>query len=116
MINSFKDKYRFLSNFYILENPIVWEGIKYPTNEHFYQAMKTENDFIRAKISLCSTPGKSKKEGNKVQLRNDWEEVKDTVMEIGLWLKFLSNRRLLKRLLLTKTKELTEGNYWHDNY
>lgn len=118
MIDSFEDKYRFLSNFFILpeDGYIRWEGLYYPTNEHFYQAMKTKDSSIRKKISICTTPGLSKKYGNKINLREDWEDIKDTVMEIGLLQKFLLNRKLQKRLLLTSNKKLIEGNYWHDNY
>jgi len=118
MINSFKDKYRFLSNFFILpeDGYIRWEGLYYPTNEHFYQAMKTIHTKERQEISICQSAGNAKRLGNKIQLRNDWEDIKDVVMEIGLMQKFLLNRKLQKQLLLTSNKRLIEGNYWHDNY
>lgn len=39
IINRFTEEYDFLSNFY---PSVIWEnGIKYPTNEHFFQASKT---------------------------------------------------------------------------
>ena len=41
MIDCFDGHWAFLSNFYW--NEIEFEGITYPTNEHFFQAMKTLN-------------------------------------------------------------------------
>ena len=38
-IDSFSGEYDFLSNFYSQE--ITYDGIKYPTNEHAFQAAKT---------------------------------------------------------------------------
>lgn len=39
MIDRFRGKYWFLSNFY--ESPIEEENIVYPTLEHYFQAQKT---------------------------------------------------------------------------
>ena len=39
MIVEFDGEYEFLSNFY--HSPFTHDGITYPTNEHFFQAMKT---------------------------------------------------------------------------
>jgi len=44
-INTFRGKYRFLSNFYYAE--VNYEGIRYPTVEHAYQAAKTLSTDIR---------------------------------------------------------------------
>lgn len=51
MINEFRGKYRFLSNFFSQKVPVVYENITYPTVEHFYQAMKATNEAIRLSIS-----------------------------------------------------------------
>ena len=42
MINSFSGRWVFLSNFYPVE--IEHQGIKYPTVEHYYVAMKVKGD------------------------------------------------------------------------
>jgi predicted NAD-dependent protein-ADP-ribosyltransferase YbiA (DUF1768 family) len=52
--------------------------------------------------------------GRKVQLRPDWEKVKEYYMELGLRLKF-ENPSLRQKLLETGSDELIEGNSWHDN-
>ena len=98
MIVEFDGEYAFLSNFY--DSPIFYEGITYPTNEHFFQAMKT--------LDLA------KRMGRNVQLRPDWEKVKVDVMRTGLMLKF-TDAALAEKLLATGDEELVEGNWWHDN-
>ena len=74
MIVDFDREYSFLSNFY--DSPFVHEGITYPTNEHFFQAMKTLDQEERKKIAAAATPGQSKRLGRHVALRPDWEAIK----------------------------------------
>ena len=112
MIVEFDGQYAFLSNFY--PSPFVHDGIAYPTNEHFFQAMKTLDIDERKKIAAAETPGLAKRMGRKVQLRSDWEKVKVYYMELGLRLKF-ANKTLAKKLIDTGDEELIEGNWWHDN-
>lgn len=112
MINCFDGKWAFLSNFYW--NEIEFEGIVYPTNEHFFQAMKTLNNDERRQIANCLTPGQAKRMGRRVALRSDWESVKEDVMFLGLCLKF-ADEQLANQLLETGDEELVEGTTWHDN-
>ena len=112
MINCFDGKWAFLSNFYWSE--IEFEGIVYPTNEHFFQAMKTLDNDERRQIANCLTPGQAKRMGRRVALRPDWEDVKESVMLEGLCLKF-ADEQLADWLLETGDEELIEGTTWHDN-
>ena len=57
MITEFDGKYAFLSNFY--HAPFTYDGIEYPTNEHFFQAMKTLDQEERKKIAAAASPGKA---------------------------------------------------------
>lgn len=112
-INKFDGEFAFLSNFYPSE--IEYEGIKFPTVEHAFQAAKTLSHYERQMISEAGTPGSAKAMGRKVQLRSNWEEIKDDIMKICLKQKF--KHSILCRLLLsTGNAELIEGNYWHDNH
>ena len=111
MIDCFDMKHAFLSNFYW--NDIEFEGIVYPTNEHFFQAMKTLNVEERRVIANCRTPGQAKRMGRKVTLRPDWEDVKVAIMKEGLYRKF-SDEQLADWLLETGNHELVEGNDWCD--
>ena len=113
MINCFEREYAFLSNFY--PSPIEYEGIKYPTVEAAFQAEKTLDLHMKMTIATTDNPGKAKRMGRKVVLREDWEEIKDKIMEDCLRLKF-SDPILREKLLATGDEELEEGNWWHDNY
>ena len=112
MIKEFTGKYEFLSNFW--HSPFTYEGIVYPTNEHFFQAMKTLDWNERNWIASAETPGVAKRRGRTCPLRSDWEKVKDEVMLTGLRIKF-SNPALRTQLIMTGDEELVEGNWWHDN-
>ncbi len=114
MIKEFKNKYRFLSNFH--NSPISYKGKIYPTSEHLFQSLKTKDEKLQEDIRLASTPGKSKKMGRKVLLRNNWEEIKDSKMYRVLKLKFSKDSELEDSLFDTGEEHLVEGNYWHDNY
>ncbi len=111
MINCFDGKYAFLSNYY--NSPITHDGITYPTNEHFFQAMKTLKIDERLAIAAAETPGQSKRMGRSVTLRSDWETIKSYYMELGLRLKF-QNPDLAAKLIATGDEELIEGNTWGD--
>lgn len=113
IINSFSGQYRFLSNFWL--SPFIYQGIVYPTVEHFYQAQKTVYIFERQKIACLETPGQAKRAGRKCTLRSGWETLKEKVMEYGIHRKF-EDKDLAQLLIATKDTILIEGNTWHDNY
>lgn len=113
MIDKFEGQYDFLSNFY--PSPFEWHGVNYPTVEHFFQAAKanTQEDFNM--VMREPNPGGAKHAGRNVELRPDWEEIKDKVMYTALKEKF-AIPELRKKLLDTDNEYLVEGNTWHDNY
>lgn len=113
-IDYFDEEYAFLSNFY--DSPIEKDGITYPTNEHFFQAMKTLDEKERKAIAAAETPGKAKRMGRRVNLREDWEAVKVDVMREGLLLKFTTYFELAQKLIATGDAMLVEGNWWNDTF
>ena len=113
MINSFEGKYAFLSNFY--EHPISEGSLTFPTNEHYFQAMKTLDLTERIAIARAGTPGQSMRMGRSVKLRSDWEDIKLSVMETALRLKF-ADPELAAMLKATGDEELVEGNWWNDTF
>jgi ribA/ribD-fused uncharacterized protein len=113
MIDSFREKYRFLSNFYPVW--VVYEGIAYPSSEHAYQAAKSLDVDIRRQISVMEKPGQTKRFGASLQKREDWDDVKASVMLDIVRIKF-KNPVLAKQLIGTGDEELIEGNHWHDNF
>lgn len=112
IIATFDGEYAFLSNFYY--SPITIAGINFPTVEHAFQAMKTIDVAERQLIAAAPTPGKAKRLGRTVHLREDWEEAKESVMYLCLKAKF-SIPELREKLLATDEACLIEGTLWHDN-
>jgi ribA/ribD-fused uncharacterized protein len=113
MIDNFKGKYRFLSNFYPCL--IRYEENFYPSVEHAYQAAKTlDLDFQKA-IFFAPYAVDAKRIGRNAPLREDWEDIKVDVMENLLKQKF-SIFELKSKLLATGNEELVEGNWWGDTF
>ena len=117
MITQFKDEYRWLSNFWFFDSPMVRKGgWVFPTNEHFYVAMKTSDLGVRKQV--CSHPLKGlKKFGTTFPLRDDWDDIKLGVMLYGLRYKFSKcNPSLRQHLIDTGDQEIQEGNWWGDRF
>jgi ribA/ribD-fused uncharacterized protein len=125
IINSFSGPYRWLSNFWMILIP--YEGITFPSTEHAYQAAKTTNIDKRFWISqMTDGPpvracANAKRAGNKLDIRDDWEDVKLSVMEEVLRQKFNlqgSHKHidLCHKLMNTHGEQLIEGNDWGNVY
>jgi len=113
IIDRFNGEYRFLSNFF--NSPQIVEGIKYSCNENYFQAMKTI-DINAHKIIATLSPKEAKKFGRSLQLRPDWNIVRNDFMLSGVIHKFQQNGYIAKKLKDTGESLLIEGNQWHDNY
>ena len=124
MIDKFEGRWRFLSNFYPCK--IDHKGITYPSVEHFYVAMKVNDEQLingvyytpadfREVISKVQNPADVKKIGSKLKLRSGWDDKKLDVMNWAVRQKF-KDERLAELLLSTGDQELIEGNYWKDFY
>lgn len=109
MINSFKGDNFFLSNFF--SAPITYEGLTYRNNEAAFQAAKTK---INREEFVTLDPSSAKKLGRQIELREDWEEVKNKVMYDICLAKFTQNPSLREKLIATGNEELVEGNTWGD--
>lgn len=113
MINEFRGEYYFLSNF--SDSKIEYDGYIYLNAEAAFQAQKSNNSTYKY-IMQYQDAATAKKEGRKVKLRPDWEQVKDNIMYYVILAKFEQNEDLKAKLLATGDKYLEEGNTWHDNY
>lgn len=110
-IISFREEYRFLSNFW--PTVIEYKGIIYRTVEAAFQAAKTDDEKIKREISLLS-PNKAKRYSKTITLKPEWDIDKLSIMEELLRLKFVGGLALLLRA--TGNADLIEGNTWHDNF
>ena len=116
-ITSFSGQHFFLSNFYPVS--VTYEGIWYPTSEHAYVAAKTLDPIIREKVALVPSAGQVKKFGRKIDLREDWENVKVAEMRKILENKFSPFRSdvpIRSWLDATVPRQLIEGNTWGDTF
>lgn len=111
MINQFRGKYYFLSNFY--ERKIIYNGITYRNNEAAFHAQKSLSDSERFSNL---TGAESKRLGRKVLLRKDWDTIKEKLMYEICLCKFTQHEDLKNALLMTGNKKLEEGNTWNDCY
>ena len=110
-IEGFFGKHRFLSNFHL--ESVVYKGIKYPTNEHAYQAAKSLDPIVREEISKIVSPRDARRAGQKVKCREDFDEIKISVMEEINRIKF-QVPYLAKLLKETGDAYLEETNWWKD--
>lgn len=111
MIDEFRGKYFFLSNFY--SAPITYNGLTYLNNEAAFQAQKTIDPMHREAFTKYD-PSQAKRNGRRVTLRNNWEEIKFNVMYEICLAKFSQNEELKTKLLATGDEHLEEGNTWGD--
>lgn len=113
-ITKFRDEHRWLSNFWM--TPADYDGVRYPSSEHAYQAAKTLELSEREYIRGLETPGMSKTAGQDLDLRPDWDSVKYSVMEEITRSKYELDTELRDKLLATKGQDIIEGNHWCDVY
>jgi ribA/ribD-fused uncharacterized protein len=111
---SFKGPNLFLSNF--TPCSVELDGVTYPSVEHAYQAAKTTDPNIRALFLIPNlTAGKTKRMAKTLKIREDWNDIRVSVMESLLRQKFASGSEFAKKLIALEG-DIVEGNYWHDNF
>ena len=114
MIKFFADEYYFLSNYY---DPcrVTYHGITYWNSEAAYQAQKCKNPDERIRFAKLA-PDVAKALGKSVEIREDWDDIRDEVMHDVVLAKFTQHPELAKKLIATRRQYLVEGNDWHDNH
>jgi ribA/ribD-fused uncharacterized protein len=127
--------YGFLSNFHVAIFSV--QGVQYPSCEHWYQSMKSDDPDVQLRIRSAPTPGMARRWGQQIEIRPDWdqevgtptlqdmfrdqdgvilEKVKDHIMFTGLVQKFTQRRELRKSLLDTGDALLVENSGSRDSY
>lgn len=112
-VNRFRGEWWFLSNFYPIE--VEYNGEKYATAEHAYQAAKTLDLTAHDAVKNAPTAGVAKRMGKTVPLRDRWKTLRIPIMLQIVRAKF--SRPSMRMLLLSTCDfELIEGNHWHDTF
>lgn len=84
---------------------------KFHAYEAAFQAQKCPE---RAAEFANLTPSEAKHLGRHVELRHDWENIKDNIMFGVVKAKFSQNANLKQKLLATGNSRLFEENNWGD--
>lgn len=112
VVEMFRGEFWFLSNFYECE--IKYGSLRFKCLEAAFQALKSKDWNVRKMFE--NLDGKSAKAlGRKIELREDWNSIREKVMEYLVRIKF-SNEYLKNKLLSTGNAVLIEGNYWNDKF
>lgn len=115
-ITSFRGPNAFLSNFY--PAPIRLFKRTFDSSEILYQALKS-NENIEAvldEFSNITNPVEAKRRGYSLPMKPNWDQIKESVMDFVVDLKFKQNVGLQRRLAFTQPSILIEGNMHHDNF
>ena len=94
------------------------DGVFWKTSEHYYQAQKFIDYNTKIRIQNAETPKIASVIGRdrNLNLRSDWEEVKQDVMFDAVYYKFKQNKDILQKLLDTGDAKIIEAtvkeNYW----
>lgn len=116
LISGFFGDYRFLSNFYPLENGVFLSELCFPSVENAYQAAKWPEKERTRFVNISA--GESKKLGKQAPNFNGakWNKKKYDIMAELVRQKFTNNHVLKQKLLLTDGFVLEEANSWGDTY
>jgi ribA/ribD-fused uncharacterized protein len=105
------EEYGWLSNFARYEQAV--DGIKYPTNEHYFQSQKAKDEEMRDWIASAPIPFLAMKAGRSIresEMVENWDGIKFDIMLKGLRAKFGQNEDLKQKLLATGNAALHEDS------
>lgn len=94
------------------------DGEAWPSVEHYYQAMKFESGELRRSILEVDHPNKTEKfaKKNRKSIRKDWEQVRETYMTRGIYIKCRTHTEVADALLATGDQKIVESSqydyYW----
>ncbi|HEY7156864.1 MAG TPA: NADAR domain-containing protein [Gemmataceae bacterium] len=112
------DEYGCFSNF--APYPIMLDGKRWPTSEHYFQAQKFDDPQHQEDIRRQKSPMIAARMGRdrKKKLRRDWESVKVSIMRKAVRAKFMQHDDIRAVLLSTADAKLLEhtekDDYWGD--
>lgn len=114
MIKQFQGIYRFLSNFWPVQ--IEYKGRVFHNVENAFHSEKSDDKNFKDFCAQESNPRIVKKQQREmIELRPDWERIKEKIMLDLTRIKF-QNIELQKKLLETRNEYIQEGNTWNDTF
>lgn len=119
-VHQFKGEFNWLSNMYKLEKPWMSPHGPLPTVEHIYHYHKSTSDSWRRYVAQVNNPYEVREVSRNekyCKLQDNWDEVRDEIMELALAHKYSDdNPTILSQLLNLKDWLIVEGNYHGDIY
>ena len=117
-IDRFKDEFGWLSNMHECTCPHADKT--FASSEHLYQWKKTAPGWWQDRIFEAPHGKVAKKLAGNPKCpkatHSNWDDFRLQCMEVALRSKFGSNVQLRQQLVDTGTRDLIEGNYWHDQF
>ena len=103
------NEYRGFSNF--APSPMVIQGKRYASVEHYFQSMKFVNPMWQEAVRVAPTAARAKQLGasKEYEVRDDWPKIRERVMLDALRAKFKQNAGLLQQLKDTGSRPLIEA-------
>ncbi len=103
-----RDSFGDFTNF--SRHPVVIDGLRWPTGEHYFQAAKFTDARYAVLIREAGTPSRAAVMGRTrtVAIRADWESARVQIMRRVLYSKFLQHPKLAELLLSTGHQPLVE--------
>ncbi len=112
------DEFGEFSNF--APYPIMLDGKRWPTSEHYYQAQKYADPAVQEQIRQEKEPMLAARVGRdrRLGIRSDWDSIRAEVMRRALRAKFTYHPELAELLLSTGDALLVEhtehDDFWGD--
>jgi ribA/ribD-fused uncharacterized protein len=100
--------------------PILLEGHRWPTSEHYFQAKKFADRAYQKRIRMTPSPMRAAILGRdrKQKIRPDWGRVKLGIMHDAVMAKFTQHTELRELLLATGDAQIVEhtpnDDFWGD--
>ncbi len=116
-IKGFFGDYAYLSNMYLLDISIEYNGMLYKSTENAYQSAKFDDISMKVEIQNMS-PKKSKiyARKNKQFIIPNWYDIRLNIMREVVFKKFLYNIELQEMLINIGDAYIEETNNWNDIY
>jgi hypothetical protein len=112
-IKEFQDEYRWLSNFHPVEITVF--GVVYPSVEHAYMSLKSDDPEWKEFCRTEPKAGKVKRASRDIKLIDGWHDKKVVYMQKLIMKKF-EHQDLRDKLMATGDCEIEEGNNHGDEF
>ena len=94
--------------------PVQLEGKTWPTVEHYYQAMKFNDEGRQEQVRQAESPRQARKLGRKrhKSFRKDWKKVRQVMMTRGIYTRCKMHPQAAEALLETANRKLIESSVY----